>query len=290
MQAVILAQVEPPPAEEMFLWDPFLLKGTPFAINRPVLVMLIGTLCLVAFFVVGARRAAVVPRGIANLAEMSYQFVRNDIAIATIGPEGAKYANFLAALFFFILFMNLFDVLPFFYFPATARMAIPALLALLSWIIFVTVGIKKRGPIKYFREILFPPGVPMAVKPLLALIELFSTYLIRPLTLAIRLLANMMAGVVLLVIFFTFAHGFLVEQIKPFTVPIGVVSVVVAAVLILFELLVIGIQAYIFTMLTAFYIQESIYGHGGEEEDEEEEEREPQRETEGIEEEEREAA
>jgi F-type H+-transporting ATPase subunit a len=93
---------------------------------------------------------------------------------------------------------------------------------------------------------------------------LFSVFFIRPLTLAVRLLANMMAGHVLLTIFFLFTHDFLVENIGPAS-PIGIFTLAMAAVLIVFELLIISIQAYIFTMLTAFYIAESIHGHGEEE-------------------------
>jgi F-type H+-transporting ATPase subunit a len=146
-------------------------------------------------------------------------------------------------------------------------MAIPAMLALLTYIIFNVVGMARQGGISYFKDTLFPPGVPMVVKPLLAIIELASVFIFRPLTLAIRLFANMMAGHVLLTIFFLFTHGFLVVDFNVLTVPIGILTGVVAAGLIVFEMLVISIQAYIFTMLTAFYIAESIHGHGEHEEE-----------------------
>jgi F-type H+-transporting ATPase subunit a len=142
-------------------------------------------------------------------------------------------------------------------------MAIPAALALLTYIVFNVVGIMKQGPVKYFKDTLFPPGVPLAIKPLLAVIELFSVFVIRPLTLAIRLLANMMAGHVLLTIFFLFSADFVTLEVS---LPLGLVTALVAAVLIVFELLVISIQAYIFTMLSAFYIAEAIHGHGEAEE------------------------
>ncbi|MFN2389034.1 MAG: F0F1 ATP synthase subunit A, partial [Actinomycetota bacterium] len=247
---------------ELFFWEPIALAGTALEINRVVLLTMLASALCILFFWAGTRRSALVPRGIQNLAETAYLFVRNNIAIDTIGPEGARYAPYLAALFFFIFFGNLLEIVPGINFPVNSRMAIPLLLAFLTWIIYNFVGIKKQGLVQYFKGTLFPPGVPALIRPLLALIELFSVFVIRPLTLAIRLLANMMAGHVLLTIFFLFTHQFLVTDIKPLTLPLGLLTAVVAAGLIVFELLVISIQAYIFTMLTAFYISEAIHGHG----------------------------
>lgn len=248
---------------ELFFWEPIWFEGTPFAINRVVLLMIVASLLCMAFFVLGARKRALVPRGLQNMAENAYLFVRNNIAIDVIGPDGVKYANYLAVLFFFILFMNLLEIVPGINFPVTSRMAIPFALALLTWIIFNFVGIRKQG-FGYFKNTLFPPGVPWWVYFLLAPIELFSVFIIRPLTLMVRLVANMMAGHVLLTIFFLFTHDFLIDGINPLSAPLGLVTAVVAAALILFELLVIGIQAYIFTALTAFYIAEAVHGHGEE--------------------------
>jgi F-type H+-transporting ATPase subunit a len=263
----------------LFEWPAIWFEGTPFAINRVVILMWLASLVCTVFFLAGARRAALVPRGVQNLAETAYFFVRNQIAVDVIGPkDGLRYAPYLAALFFFIFFNNLLEIVPGINFPVTSRMAIPAFLAVVTWFIFNIIGIVKQGPIRYFKDTLFPPGVPAAIKPLLALIELFSVFFIRPLTLAVRLLANMMAGHVLLTIFFLFTHDFLVENIGPAS-PLGVFTLAMSAVLIVFELLIISIQAYIFTMLTAFYISESIHGHG---EEEHEEHVETPHETEGL--------
>lgn len=247
---------------EIFFWRAIAFRGTPFAINRVVILMMVASLLCLAFFFLGSRRGAIVPKGLQTLAETGYLFVRNQIAIDVIGPEeGPKYANYLAALFFFIFFGNLLEIVPGINFPVNSRMAIPALLSVLTYIIFNFIGIKKQGLRHYFGGTLFPPGVPLPIKPLLALIELFSVFIIRPLTLAIRLLANMMAGHVLLTIFFLFSAEFV--ALKP-SLPLGIMTALVGAILIIFELLVISIQAYIFTMLTAFYIAESIHGHGEE--------------------------
>jgi F-type H+-transporting ATPase subunit a len=244
---------------ELFFWEPIAFEGTPFEINRVVVLMFVASALCIAFFVAGARKGRLVPRGIQNLAETAYFFVRNQISIDVIGPrDGARFAPYLASVFFFIFFMNLLEIIPGINFPVTSRMAVPAFLALLTYVIFNFVGIKHQGW-RYFKDTLFPPGVPKAIMPLLAVIELFSVFVIRPLTLAIRLLANMMAGHVLLTIFFLFSADYFALDM---TLPLGIITAIVAAGLIIFELLVITIQAYIFTMLTSFYIAEALHGHG----------------------------
>ena len=246
----------------LFLWEPIAFEGTIFEINRVVLLMYFAALVTVGFFMLGIRKRSLVPRGFQFAAETGYLFVRNNIAIDIMGPQGARYAPFLTCFFFFIFFSNFLEILPFVNFPVTSRMALPAILALTSWFAFVGVGLKRHG-FSYLRDIAFPPGVPVAVYIILTPIELLSTFIIRPFTLAIRLLANMLAGHVLLTIFFLFTeelllHGSLLQR------PLGIVTFLVAIILIVFELLVITIQAYIFTTLTAFYIAEALEGHGEE--------------------------
>lgn len=249
----------------LFFWDPILFKGTPFEMNRVALLMIVGATLCVAFFLYGAAKKALVPKGARNLAETGYLFVRNNIAIDVIGPkDGPKYANYLASIFFFILFMNVLAIVPGIHFAPTSRMAIPFMLAILTWIIFNIVGIVKQGPLGYLKGTLFPPGVPKLVYILLTPIEFFSVFIVRPLTLMVRLLANMMAGHVLLTIFFLFTHEFLVTNIGP-AAPLGVITLLVGTALMMLEMLVIVMQAYIFTMLTAFYISEAVHGHGAEE-------------------------
>ena len=114
-----------------------------------------------------------------------------------------------------------FAIVPFVNFAPTSRMAIPAFLAIVTWLIFNVVGLIKQGPIRYFKDTLFPPGVPWPIYILLAPIELFSVFIVRPLTLAVRLLANMMAGHVLLTIFFLFTHDLLIENLGPTFIKLG---------------------------------------------------------------------
>jgi len=253
----------------LFLWEPIAFEGTPFEVNRVVLLMFLAGAVTIGFFLLGARRRAMVPKGIQFFAEEGYQFVRNKIAIDVIGPEGVKYAPFLATLFFFIFFLNLMEIVPGVNFPVTSRLALPAIMALITYVVFNVVGIRKQGLGGYLKGTLFPPGVPGWIKPLLAVVELLSVFIIRPLTLTLRLFANMLAGHVLLTIFFLFTEE-LIFHGDPIQWPVGVLTFLVATVLIVFEFFVISIQAYIFTVLTAFYISESIHGHGEEEHDEQE--------------------
>lgn len=249
----------------LFFWDPIFFKGEPYEMNRVAILMLLGATACIAFFLYGAAKKALVPKGSQNLAETAYLFVREKIAIDVIGPkDGPKYADYLAAVFFFILFMNVLAIVPGVHFAPTSRMAIPFMLAIFTWIIFNIVGVVKQGPIGYLKGVLFPPGVPKAVYILLTPIEFFSVFIVRPLTLMVRLLANMMAGHVLLTIFFLFTHQFLVTEIGPLA-PLGIVTLLVAVALMMLEMLVVFMQAYIFTMLTAFYISEAVHGHGAEE-------------------------
>jgi F-type H+-transporting ATPase subunit a len=269
----------------LFFWDPLAFEGSPLAFNRVALLAVFASVVCITLFLVASRQKRLVPKGMQNVAETAYLFVRNNIAIDTIGPEGVKYANYLASLFFFIFFLNLLEIIPGINFPVTSRMAVPAFLALLTWVVFNVVGIVKQGPWRYFKDSIWFPEAPLPIRVLLAIIELVSIFVFRPLTLAIRLLANMMAGHVLLTIFFLFTHQFLVEQFSPVNALGGILTFVVACGLILFELLVIFIQSYIFTVLTAFYIAEAIHGHGEEEHHEvehEETEAKPQREVEGL--------
>ena len=245
----------------LFIWEPIFFEGTPFEINRVVLLMYFAAFMCVTFFLLGARRKAIVPKGMQNVAETGYLFVKNNIAIDVIGPEGVKYAPYLATVFYFIFFSNLLEIFPGINFPVTSRMALPALLALATWVYFNAVGFKHHG-LGYLKETLFPPGVPKLIYIILTPIELFSVFIIRPLTLAIRLFANMMAGHVLLTVFFLFTEELITG--KAIGIPLGFVTFAVACLLMVFELMVILIQAYIFTTLSAFYIAEALHGHGEE--------------------------
>ena len=133
--------------------------------------------------------------------------------------------------------------------PVNARIALPMLLALLSWVLFNFIGMKAQGFFGYFKSMLFPPGVPWPLYILVTPIEFVSTIFVRPLSLAVRLFANMLAGHLLLISFAVIATALFESTVVGAVVP-GAVLIGLTG----FEVLVAFLQAYIFTILTAVYI------------------------------------
>jgi F-type H+-transporting ATPase subunit a len=225
------------------------------AVNRTVLIMLFGTFVLLAFFAAAFANPKVVPGKLQAAGEGIVDFIRG-IAVEIIGPEGKQFVPMLTTFFVFIFIMNLFKLTPFIMFPPTSRIAVPLFLALIIWLVYIGVGIKNQGFVGYFKETLFPPGVPKALYILLTPIEFVSNIVLRPFTLAIRLFANMVAGHILVVITLLTIHAFLV--LGP-GLPVGIFALVAAPLVFGFELFIIGLQAYIFTMLAAVYIGSSVH-------------------------------
>ena len=162
-------------------------------------------------------------------------------------------------MFMLIIISNLFEVTPLINFPITSRMAIPLFLSLLTWVIFVSVGFAKNG-VRYFTDLLWPTSVPIALRPLVGLIEVVSTFFLRPLTLAVRLFANLVAGHLMLTLLLASGYVFLIDVFD-----IGLRSAIGLAWfgfglgIYVFEIVVAVLQAYIFTLLTAVYVQSSVH-------------------------------
>ena len=170
------------------MWD-FTIFGLTFHVTRLVTMMLTATFLIIVFYLLASRHAKIVPNRLQFIGESIYGFIRNGVAREVIGPEqGLKFAPYLTCLFSFILFLNLYEILPLAQTPVTGCIAIPGVLAVISWAMFNYVGIKKHGAGAYFKEMCFPPGVPKPLYVLLTPIEIFSTLIARPFTLAVRLL------------------------------------------------------------------------------------------------------
>jgi len=240
-----------PPIAELLEWPGILFDGSIIELNKVGLIYLWAMAAPLVLFVLAIRRSALVPKGVQTVAESSVDFVRENVVMQTIGPDGMRFMPFLMSLFFFIFFANITEVIPFIQFPANSRMAAPAVLAIIVWLVFNAVGIKSQGFFQYFKNTVIPPGVPGALLPLVAVIEFVSTFLVRPFSLAVRLFANMLAGHLLLVTFAVlttalWTPGPLAAIVwAPFVVLIGLTG---------FEILVAFLQAFIFTILTAVYI------------------------------------
>jgi F-type H+-transporting ATPase subunit a len=154
-------------------------------------------------------------------------------------------------LFFFIWINNIFGVIPILYFPATSRFEYPALLTVMVWLLYMGIGMYKQGPLRYLKNLAVPSGAPLWILPLLAPIDFLSNVFIRPFTLSVRLWANMLAGHVLLLVF-ALATWYLLTA--SYELVFSAASFVVLIALTGLELLIQLLQAFIFTVLTAFYI------------------------------------
>jgi F-type H+-transporting ATPase subunit a len=254
----MLLALEFPPVSHLIEWPDMFLKGSTFAINKIALLCLISAAIVLFLFVFGGRRAELVPRGLQNIMEMGVEFVRDGIAVQIMGPAGLAWAPFLVTLFFFIFFCNIWEVIPGIQMPVNARIAIPMFLALVVWVIYNAMGVMKQGLFGYLKSNMFPPGVPKAMYILLTPIETLSNFILRPFSLMIRLFANMLAGHMLLVTFALLAASLWSRGPGLIILPLPAITLVV---LTAFEIFVAGMQAFIFTMLTAVYIDMASHAH-----------------------------
>jgi F-type H+-transporting ATPase subunit a len=253
----VILGIDFPPITHVTRWPDIWFADTPFAINKTVLIFIASVLITFLFFFVAGRRRQLVPTGVQGLAESSIDFVRDSVILETIGPEGMGYLPFLVTMFFFVFFINIFEIIPLVQFPGNARIAVPLFLALLVWFMFNIVGIAKQGFFSYIKSSVVPPGVPKAILPLLVFIEFISTFLVRPFSLAIRLFANMLAGHLILVTFAILTAAiwgsavyFKIGAAFPFALLVALTA---------FEILVSALQAFIFTILTGVYIGLSMH-------------------------------
>jgi F-type H+-transporting ATPase subunit a len=255
----------PAPGTEIFDYTKDCLVGSgQFCLTKVSLLMILSVVIILWVFVVGARKAQLVPRGSQNLVESFVDLVRANIVLEVMGPDGLPFLPFLTSIFLFVWVNNSFGIIPFLQFPTTARMAIPAFLAILVWFVFNIVGIVKQGGGHYLKNTLMPPGLPWWVYILYTPIEFVSVFLIRPLTLAVRLSANMIAGHLILTVFaigtwYLFSHFAVADGLGKI---VGVFSIPAFALQVFmtgFEVLVAFLQAFIFTILTAVYIAGAIH-------------------------------
>jgi F-type H+-transporting ATPase subunit a len=252
--------LEFPPINEILRWQDIFPT-----FNKIALIAVAAALIGIVMFLIASRRDPMVaPTGVRNLAEVTIDFIEESVVMQTLGKSGLKWTPFLLSLFIFIFLCNIPGVIPIIQMPATARIAIPLSLSLLVWVIYIGTGIKHQG-LGYFGHLLWPPGVPTALKPLVGLIEFISTILVTPFSLTVRLMANMLAGHILLVTFSLLTTAlFRAETSQVFLVPMSILPFGMLIFLTAFEILVAFLQAYIFAILAAVYINNSTVGHAEE--------------------------
>jgi len=233
----------------------FELPAIVGGVTKPMLQLVLSALLVAGFFWVASRRAAVVPGKLQFAGEQAYTFVRNGIARDIIGSRDfMKFVPYLVALFFFVLVNNFFGLIPFIQFPSFSRASFAYGLAALTWLLYNGVGIWRHGFGGYLKLQTVPGGVPTWILPLLIPLEFFSNIVVRPLTLALRLFANMFAGHLLLILFTLAGEYLLLHTDNIAYAPVGVLSFLMAIAISFLELLVQFIQAYVFTLLTAMYV------------------------------------
>ena len=148
-----------PPIDELFRWKDLVFKDTSYAINKTSLLVFISSAIIIALFVGGSRKMKLIPRGLQNVLEMTYDFIDRGITRDVVGNDAAHFTPFLGSLFLFILFLNFWEIIPGIQFPPTSRFAIPVFLSLMVYVLYWFLGLKHNG-IKYVTGHLFLPGVP----------------------------------------------------------------------------------------------------------------------------------
>jgi F-type H+-transporting ATPase subunit a len=243
-----------PPSIAEFFPDAVLFAGTSFEMNRIVLIRFLVVITIVLVFWLGTRRMKLVPGRFQGLIEMGLDLVRVNIAEDLLGKkDGKRFLPILTTIFFMVIVMNITGIIPLLNIAGTSVIGVPLVLALVAYITFIYAGVRKH-PGAFFKNALFPSGVPWFLYIIVTPIEFVSTFVLRPITLTLRLLMNMIVGHLLLVLFFAATHFFFFGAEGWFKL-FGVGTLAFGIVFTFFEILVAVLQAYVFTLLTAVYLQ-----------------------------------
>lgn len=223
------------------------LGGVDVSFTNSALWMVIAIVLVTGFMVLATARASIVPGRLQSVAELSYEFIANLIK-DTAGKEGLKYFPFIFTIFIFVLAANMLGMVPY-SFTVTSHLAVTATMALIIIVAITALGLIKHG--FGFFHVFLPSGVPMWLAPLLVFIEVLS-YLTRPVSLSVRLFANMMAGHTTLKVFAGFVVALGLAGIAPLAFVVALTAL---------EVLIAFLQAYIFTILTCVYLNDAFHPH-----------------------------
>lgn len=245
------------PTIDTFFPDAVLFAGTPFALNRILIIRMLAVAVLVLWLWLGTRRMKIVPGRFQLSVEFLLGFVRNNIAIETLGEkDGKRFLPVIMTMFFLVFATNITGAISPLLIPGSSVIGLPLILALIAWVLFIYAGFKKLKW-TYLKNALFLPGVPWPLYILLTPLEILSTFIVRPVTLTLRLLMNMVSGHLLLALVYSASSFFLFTLLPKgnFLGLIGVGTVAFGLVYLVFEIFVAALQAYVFAFLTAIYIQ-----------------------------------
>jgi len=245
------------PSIEDFFPPAVLFQGTPFELNRVLLIRLLVVVVLVLVLWLGTRNWKIIPTRGQVVMEFAIDFVRQGIVIETLGEKaGKRFMPLLVTIFFLTLGLNLTGTVPGLQIASTGLIGQAIIMAIIAYVTFMYAGLKAHG-LRFFRNSLWLPGVPLPIKPIIALLEFLSTFIIRPITLTLRLTMNMVAGHMLLTLCFLATNFFFVTLLAGgnFFGLLGVGTLAFGIVFTVLEMFIAGLQAYVFTILTAIYIQ-----------------------------------
>jgi F-type H+-transporting ATPase subunit a len=235
-----------------------LFVGTPFEMNRILIIRMLVVLVLVIIFWVATRNLRIVPGRSQVAFEFVTGFVRNNIIVETLGEkEGRRFMPLLFTIFFLTLGLNITGTIPGLQIASTGLIGQALIMAVVAYFTFIYAGVRRHG-LRFFKNATVLPGVPGPIVPIIAVLEGLSTFIIRPITLTLRLTMNMVAGHMLLVLCFLATNFFFVTVLFTQGNPIGLLGIGTFAFGIAFtvlEIFVAGLQAFVFTILTAIYIQ-----------------------------------
>ncbi|KIA72436.1 F0F1 ATP synthase subunit A [Arthrobacter sp. MWB30] len=232
--------------------------GAAEGFSKQMLLVILSVVIIATFFVIAARKQQLVPGKLQFAGEMAYGFVRNSIAKDIIGGKDfMKYVPLLFSLFFFILVNNIYGAIPYIQLPTFSHVGGTYVMAAIVYITWIAIGIKKNG-LRYFKLATVPSGVPAYILPLIIPIEIISNFLVRPVTHSLRLFATMLAGH-LIVMIAGAGIEFLISQENILLQGTSVLILVGAIAMYMLEALIMVLQAYVFTLLTAIYIEGALH-------------------------------
>ena len=234
-----------------------LFEGTPFELNRILLIRLLAVVVVVLILWLGTRSLKLIPTRGQVAMEFVLNFVRKGIVIDTLGEkDGKRFMPILMTIFFLTLALNLTGTIPGLQIASTGLIGQALIMAVVAYVTFIYAGLNRHG-VKFFKNSLVLPGVPLLIQPVIILLEFLSTFIIRPITLTLRLTMNMVAGHMLLALCFLATNFFFVTVLASGNLLglIGVGTFAFGVVFVVLEIFIGALQAFVFTILTAIYIQ-----------------------------------
>lgn len=248
------AASEPPSPGPADFELPPLFTVAGLEVTKPMVLVVLSAVIAFGVLYAMSRRAQVVPGRLQFAGEQVYDFVKG-ISRDNIGSgEHMKYFPYLLTIFMFVIVNNFYGVIPFLQFPTMSRFGFPVALALIAWLAYNGAGIARHGFFGYLKHATVPAGISGPILIMMVPLEFFSNILVRPFTLALRLFATMFAGHLLLILFSLGAEYLLLHSDNALAIPGGILSIVAFIAISFLDMLIMFLQAYVFTLLTAMYI------------------------------------